>query len=263
MQEQKNQINSSQQGTENNQKQPLAFWRDPIWQSIAGIATVIGIFLTIYFFFIQRPIKELSYAQTSITQFVRSESNVEQDIEVFYKKKKVSRVSGLTLKFWNSGNVPIISSDYEKNVKFTVPKNCQILDANVVSEFPEKIGLKMSFNSNEVVLNRQLLNAGDEAIISFVIANCEPILTGSARITGVSMLKKSKIEKSGRSIISNTLFAAVILISILARFKDVRKSKYMRILISLLDIIMFIYFLMITLTLFLIPPVLEFFQNLL
>src|SRR5437868_2137707 len=101
----------------------MAFLRDPLWQFViyVAIALLIGIasiITSIVVFRKQQVRKAVSYEIISDTSVLSINKMVKEEIELHYKGKLVGNLRLVILKIENSGDAPIVASDYIEPITF-------------------------------------------------------------------------------------------------------------------------------------------------
>jgi hypothetical protein len=196
--------------------------RDPVWQFI-GVAIAIGIFLISTFFTIflanqsrNKPEIILNYSGKYIV--VWSNSEVKDEIQVYYQGKPVSNVSGIYFSLTNSGNSIIRPEDYIKPIVIKIKSDGEIADAQITERSPSNLDITIEkIYTDTLKLSNSLLNPGDSVSFSVTLVNDESIdspqiLVPTGRIAGI----KEIVVKSGNY--SPTLFATTGYLSITPAF---------------------------------------------
>lgn len=178
--------------------------RKHFWQIIGTLVAIVAIVATYDVFFRSKAIKEVKVVTSLPLSLVDINPDAAKDIEVRYKGKPVSNISLLQLQITNTGNQPILESDYTKPLSFSFTPNNEILDAAIISSNPPNIGMEISQQSqNSVEMSKTLLNPQDSISIKFVIKGSvgDALLrefNAAGRIVGVkdiSVLSSSDQDK--------------------------------------------------------------------
>lgn len=178
--------------------------RDPAWQAVGVIIAIILGMVTIWL--ARRPRKALTYKILSSTPLIASPEAARGKLQILFDGKPIEDVKLVLVKFTNSGNLPITSSDYESPVKLIVVSRlnvARLLDAGVSETYPEGLAKNVSvlFDKSAVQLEPLLLNQGDSITLKMLITNFtmkEGVLKSLAdnisvegRIVGVKEIKDS------------------------------------------------------------------------
>lgn len=164
--------------------------RDPLWTFVGVVCAILAVVVTILIFFAQRKTKRLSYEITSNIQLLGVKDEIQGKVQVLYDGKEVKNVHLLTIKFTNSGNQSISSSDYERTLSIEVNSDAKILTHEVIEEVPENLGATVSLEGNKLVFSPVLLNAKDSFSIKTLISDFEGRPSIDGRINGVKSISK-------------------------------------------------------------------------
>jgi len=184
--------------------------RDPIWTSIGAFFAIIAILVAIVIFFAQRKIKRLSYEMISNTQLLGVKDEIQGKVKVLYEGNEVKNVHLLSLKFLNTGNQPISSSDYERPLTIKVNPDAKILTYEIVKEEPENLGVKIDVDEAKLICSPVLLNSKDSFLVKTLISDFEDIHEIDGRIIGVKSISKY-VEGQATTIF--IMFSSLILMS--------------------------------------------------
>lgn len=150
--------------------------------------------------FSQRHKKELTYQIISEINLIKDpELDEAEEIKIFVKGLQVSAVSLLLLRIKNTGNQPIISTDYEEPIEISFHN--YILSHKIENVVPEdlKVNLPLKLESPGTVdpsyssfnIEPLLLNSGDTIDISVLIeGEAANNLQIKGRIIGVKHIKE-------------------------------------------------------------------------
>src|SRR2546425_10907232 len=114
--------------------------RDPVWQFIAVIIALIAIIVTLT----QRYRKEIVYDIISDTPILSIKEEVKNRVKVLFDDKPMTNARLIILRIWNSGNVPIIPSDYIEPITLNFGADAEILDADILASIPDDIKSKLT-----------------------------------------------------------------------------------------------------------------------
>jgi len=131
-------------------------------------------------------------------------------VKILYDNQEVKNVHLLNIKFINTGNIPISSSDYEKQINISFNDHAKILTHEIVQEEPQSLGIEIKTNDNTFTLSSCLLNPKDSFSIKTLISDYEGLPTINCRIKGIK-----KIEKYAQSRILFFSSVAVLILGAL------------------------------------------------
>ncbi len=116
----------------------LDFLRDQLWQFVGVAISVVSIVVSIIFSLKQRARKGLTYKIES-TSLVSIKDKAKGKIQILYDLKPISDADLVLLKIWNSGNQPILQTDYEDPITFNFGSKTEILSHDVIETVPNNI----------------------------------------------------------------------------------------------------------------------------
>jgi hypothetical protein len=162
--------------------------RDPVWQFIGVILAVV---ISCVGYLIQRNRKKLVYEIVSRTRLVTKEEEIKGSLQIVFEGKPVEDVRLLEIKIINSGNMPIVSSDYERPVSLFLGDQARILTATVSETFPQSLQATVESKGQAVVLSPVLLNGGDSITLKMLISHLGRDIKVDSRIAGVKEIHES------------------------------------------------------------------------
>lgn len=166
------------------------FLADPFWQFFIGaFIAIVTIAISIVIYFKQRNRKKLSYEILSCTDILSTEENIEDDVQLSYKGKIVEDVKLLVLRIFNSGNLPVVSVDYEKPISIEFGKDTGVLTAEVIKKDPDNVQSTVGIEDHVITLYPALLNPGDSITIKMLVTKYEKELQVNSRIIGVNRIE--------------------------------------------------------------------------
>lgn len=172
------------------------------WSLVIGIAGVIISVLTIILSLRQRSRKSMSYEVISdlplVTVSHDAKNNVSEAIEVLYKGRPVKEVRLVTVRFWNSGNVPIVPDDYVKPIELVYGGD--LLASDVIATIPTGQrdliaggGIGPGFSA--VGFRHILLNPNDSVTVQAVLTNFHGDVRLDGHIVGVPTESIRRVDK--------------------------------------------------------------------
>ena len=175
--------------------------RDPIWQFIAVILALAAILISIFLYQKQRRRKALSYEIISRTPLLSMEEEVKGKLQILFDKKPVQQVHLIVVRIVNSGNLPILSPDYERPIGFSFGEKGKILTTEVVETYPSSLRASVRIEGEKVVLDSALLNQGDSIKLKILVSQFDGQIAVDGRIVGVKDIQESS-EKSAQFLIT-------------------------------------------------------------
>lgn len=169
----------------------VRWYRDPVWQTVGTFVALVGLGVTVWFFWLGREQKGLTVTVLANTPLVSVASEVGgmRDLTVLYKGEPTDNIALVQVKVENTGNRAIRAADFSTPLRFTFGEGVQILDAAVVETVPENLGMIVEVMSNEGIVAPLLLNEGDRAVLRFMVdggSDIEQRVRAEARIVDVA-----------------------------------------------------------------------------
>ena len=204
----------------------LILFRDPLWNSLSAIFAFFAVVVAIAIFFAQRKKKKLSYDVISNTQLLSVKDEIQGKVKVLYEGNEVKKVHLLTLKFTNTGNQPISSTDYERPLTISVNDEATILTYEAIDEEPKNLGAELTLSGNSITLSPLLLNPKDSLLIKALVSDFEGNPEIDGRINGVKSISKNR-ESLGPVLLLSIISLVLVIFGIaLATGKDYNISLF-------------------------------------
>jgi len=164
------------------------FLRDQIWQFIGALVTFVGIPVTVALALVLRKRKQLSYEILSHVPLLNVEEAIQGRVKILFDGQPVGNVQLVEVKIKNSGNVPVLRTDYERPISLHFGDGSTILSAEVSERDPDNLGASVRADEGRVNLNPVLLNAGDWATIKVLVSQVTKHVQIDGRVIGVRRL---------------------------------------------------------------------------
>ena len=174
----------------------MAFLRDEVWQFIGAFFGLVAIIVTIVLYRTQRRRKALSYEIISRTPLLSIGDEIKGKLQILFDGKPVQDIHLIVLKIINSGNVPIVSTNYERPVNLSFGENSWILTAEVSETDPEDLRATVNIENAKVALEPVLLNGGDSITLKLLVSQLGEINV-DGRIVGVKDIRGLAAEGTG------------------------------------------------------------------
>lgn len=166
----------------------MEFLRDPIWQFLGVVVAFAALLLTILLFRMQRDQKKISYEVISSRALVSASDEVKGRIQVLFDGMPVKDVSLVILKICNAGNIPILSTEYDRPITFYFGHGSKILDVEILDMMPDNIKASIKIGAGNIVLEPLLLNSKDSFKLKILLDNFNNEINADARIVGVKQM---------------------------------------------------------------------------
>ena len=144
-------------------------FRDPVWQFVGVVLTLCFGGITVKLALLQRSCKGLSYDVVSQASLQQGDKDLMGLLEISFDHKPVRDVHLITVRIYNSGNVPILSADYEVPITIRFGKQSKILRAKIVNQNPVSLPILMDVASDRGTIHPALLNPGDAFAVEFLV----------------------------------------------------------------------------------------------
>jgi hypothetical protein len=184
----------------------MEWYRDPIWQFVGAIISVIAIFVSYVFFKRQGKQKRISYEVISNTALVNVKDDVKSKMQIFFEKKPVIDIHLIIVKIINSGNEPIVKSDYETPINIEFDDKSETLEAEVIKVSPDDLKVEIENTKETVSIKPLLLNPGDSVMIKTFLTNFRGQLKVSGRIAGVKEITQLGSKNSSSASFHRDIF---------------------------------------------------------
>lgn len=179
---------------------------------LAIIATVAAVFYQIKK---TRHSKSLSYFVRSKTKLLTLHDENVGKLEIVFDGQPVLDAHVFVIEIRNTGNIPIISSDFEKPIEIVFAEKAEILSVAIVERIPENLVLTFSLTEGTTQINPTLLNPNEFFTLKFLLRDNSEDPSVNARIVGISEIRKMKfIDEEERVRIRVLLTANLVLLGI-------------------------------------------------
>lgn len=158
---------------------------------LAPTATSIGICISIILWILNQRKKELSYQVLWKQPLVNLKGAAKRQLDIRFKGERVNDAQLVILRLWNSGHIPITTSEYQSQLKVHFNPGVSIVSAHVIETHPADLDERSKKNESgkafiEQVQNEKiflfplLLNPGDQLIMQVVARNMSgfPLIEG-------------------------------------------------------------------------------------
>lgn len=170
-------------------------WNDPAWIGIyvGIIAIVVGGIVSFAIYWRQKDQnrKEITYSVISATSILSVHEEIKGKIEVLYDGKPVDNVRLIILGIWNSGNIPILPSDYLEPIRLDFGKETEILDVQILETTPSNMNVSLKWDNEIVKLEPFLLNKKEVVNFKVLLSQFNDEIHLYARIIGTEQIAES------------------------------------------------------------------------
>jgi len=183
-------------------------FRRYLWQFLGAVLALGAIFSTYDVYMRSRPVKELQVTLNSVIPLVSDKPLTTENIQTFtsmqliFNNKVVTNAMLFSVTVKNTGNQPIVESDYSKPLVFSFMPKDEIVELAIIQSIPANIGMNINKTSNyQAAVEPVLLNPEDTVTINFIVAipdnlSLKERLQIGGRIVGVKEIKLVTPPKS-------------------------------------------------------------------
>jgi hypothetical protein len=164
--------------------------RDPIWQLIIAVVSVLLTVVSGAVSWLAASDKSFGYVVLAETPLVRVQDEIDGRLQILLDGKPITDTALIILRVQNTGNVPILRSDFDSPVTVSFRGSAEILNAEVLDTSPKNPQAAVQVQGRDVVLSPVLLNGGDVVDLKIVLSEYRGIEDVGARIVGVNELTK-------------------------------------------------------------------------
>ena len=174
----------------------MNFLRDGIWQFVGVIITALTIVVSYYQ---QKNLKEISYEIIYESSLLSVSKEVESRLQILLDGNPVKGVHLILFRIANTGNLPILPTDYHKNLNILFDGNSKVLTAEITNKIPKDIDTTISFTNKTVSFSSSLLNGGDAIVVKVLVSEFDGNIEVAGRIVGVKNIKRLRSSVSSSS----------------------------------------------------------------
>jgi hypothetical protein len=159
--------------------------RDPMWQFVGVLVTIIVGVISIILVLKERNKKALSYELVSHASLLSVEKEVKDKLSIAYEGKPISQLTLNLIRLINSGNTPITTTDFVRPPTILFDETSEIISAEVSERKPTGLEATVTHNSTQVTVKPTLLNGGDWFEIKILSSGQGKITSVKGRVVGV------------------------------------------------------------------------------
>lgn len=162
---------------------------------IVGVPSlIIAALISMWIFKRQNKQKKLEYEVVTNEQVIGFSEHLKNDVEVSYQGNIIEALHMSILKVINTGNVPLLSSDFEQPLEITTDDG-EIIDCDLMDVNPRNLKVEYSIDQylthGKRVFEVGLMNPSDEFSIKVLsLKKITPIIIG--RIVGVKSIEQKR-----------------------------------------------------------------------
>jgi hypothetical protein len=190
----------------------VSFLRDGIWQFVGVILSIIAISVTVIIYFRQRKLKEISYEIISESSLLSVSKEVEGKLQILLDGQPVKGVHLILFRIANTGNLPILPSDYLKNLNILFDGNANILSAEITNLIPKDIDTTINVIDKSISFSPSLLNSEDTIVLKVLVSEFNGNIDVVGRIAGIKNIKRlrSSVSYSSKFYVIASILSPII-----------------------------------------------------
>lgn len=169
----------------------LEILRDPLWQFVGAVLAVAALVASFVIYQLQRSRKGITYDILSRTNVLTIREELEGKLQVLYEGEPAKSLTLMVLKVWNSGNQPILASDFERPLSFCTGNASRLLSAAVTQVEPAELLIDVAVAENILTVKPTLLNPGDAVTLKLLVRDSGSVLCPDARVVGVKSVRRA------------------------------------------------------------------------
>lgn len=193
----------------------MDFLRDPVWQFIGVVITLVALLLTILLY--KRQVRRKGILWDVVENVSLSSFNVSESVKstLVYKTLRLDDVNLMYVNVWNSGNIEILPNDFNEPIKFDFGKKAKVLEVVLLGAKPKNIEEKISLSieANSVKLMPLLLNSGDLIKLKVLITKFSGDMSDvkvEARIAGIKQIYRATENEPYLTVVGSSFFKMLL-----------------------------------------------------
>ncbi len=163
--------------------------RDPLWQFIGAILAFLALPTAYWIYLLQRPRKEIAYGVLTTRRLLSLANELRGRVEVIFDGNPVDDVHLLIVGIKNSGNVPILASEFLYPPTIRASNGSTFISAELSKFSPSNLNPSLVLNADRLELMPLLLNPGDHISIQLLTTGQNPSALPDFRIVGTSSIE--------------------------------------------------------------------------
>lgn len=161
--------------------------------AIQSALAIIGVIVAVAIYWKQRKHKSLGYEVLSFMPLSSVDSNTlsryqQIGLQFMFNNEIIPQAHFITVKFTNTGNVPITKGDFDEPLSLSFGDKAKILACSWERQNPHTIKLEIKIEAQKVTVDPTLLNSKDNFMIEMVVSGFEGKIVGG-RIVGVKEIE--------------------------------------------------------------------------
>ncbi|MGI8588195.1 MAG: hypothetical protein ACR2M0_10990 [Chloroflexia bacterium] len=207
----------------------LDFLKEAGWQfGIATSVTALGVLVALFNFMLQRQRKQLTYYIVSNTPLLSLGDDLKGKIQISIGGQAVQEVQLVVIELANSGNQPIVPSDYASPVTVRFGPKAVILSAEVTETKPQNPQATVSIQGSAVEFAPVLLNRGDIVTAKVLATQLGEALSVDGHVAGVSTIQEYYgVASSNEVVIALSIFVGLLCVGLFILSLLTRSAEFL------------------------------------
>ena len=159
--------------------------RDPVWQFVGAVLTVLSLVAMFWIYWLQRQTKELAFGLLSSRRPLAIADELSSRVTVLLDGRSVGNLHLLVFGLKNSGHRAVAPTDFERNLSIKFSDGA-VISAEISAETPPNLYAQLCVSDDKVDLQPLLLNPGDFLLIQVLVSSAKPDYVMNARVLDVS-----------------------------------------------------------------------------
>lgn len=160
--------------------------RDPLWQFIGAVLALLALPTGFWIYLLQRARKEIAYGLLSSRRLISLSSDLRDRVAITLDGKSVEDVHLLIVGIKNSGNVPILESDFLYSPSIRAENGTEFISAEISKVHPSNLQPSLKLYPDRLEVAPLLLNPGDYISVQALASGPSPKASPDFRIVGTS-----------------------------------------------------------------------------
>lgn len=182
--------------------------RDSLWTFVGAALALLAILVSVWIYHAQKQRKRLAVETVARVPLLAIGKGGIEGLTITFQGKVLDEATVVVIRARNSGNVSILSSDFDVPLSFEFEDDAEVLNASVIFSEPENLPVTASVEGTRTILSPHLLNPGDAVTLRALVSKSKGKFRANGRIVGVKQIDSQSRVSLVPPIIS---FVAVIL----------------------------------------------------
>lgn len=166
------------------------FWTSSNILTIIGI--IVGAIIALWIFFKQKNRKRLEYKVIANESLLSYHKDVEKDLVILFQDKRIDNLALLILEFKNTGNIPVLKSDFESPLGINFKTPTRVFGTEVINAYPKNLDAFAIIELGGISISPCLINPKDKFSVKIIYDVKKVDYEIDARIAGIQNIEQTK-----------------------------------------------------------------------